>query len=142
MSPAERTVVVPEPDDSSEPYWRAARERRLLIQRCRACGVHQFYPRPFCVRCLAPDPEWVAARGTGRIQTFSIVHRTSDLRFADDVPYALAIVTLDEDVQMTARIVDAPFERLRCDLPVRVVFEDVAPDVALPQFTPIEDGRG
>jgi len=51
-------------DDLSRAYWEAAREGRLLVQRCRACGEHQLYPRGHCVHCFAPDPEWVEAKGT------------------------------------------------------------------------------
>jgi uncharacterized OB-fold protein len=134
--------VVPLPDDASMPYWDAAREGRLLIQRCNHCREFQFYPRPFCARCLAPDPEWVQAAGTGHIHTFSVVHRTSDPRFVDQLPYAFAIVRLDEGVRMTANIVDTPFDRLRCELPVRVVFQAVAGGVVVPQFTAIEEGSG
>ena len=36
---------VPLTDVLSEVYWQAAREHRLLIQHCAACGAYQFYPR-------------------------------------------------------------------------------------------------
>ncbi len=42
-----------------------------------------------------------------------------------------AIVELDEGVRMTTRIVDVPFDELRCDMPVSVVFAEGE----LPMFT-------
>jgi uncharacterized OB-fold protein len=122
-------------DDLSRAYWEAAREGRLLVQRCRACGEHQFYPRRHCVHCFAPDPEWVEAKGTGRLHTFSVVHRTATPGFAEEVPYVFGIVELDEGPRLTVNVVDTPLEELRCDLPVRVVFTRVTDELALPDVT-------
>lgn len=122
-------------DDLSRAYWEAAREGRLLVQRCRACGEHQFYPRRHCVHCFAPEPEWVEAKGTGRLHTFSVVHRTATPGFADEVPYVFGIVELDEGPRLTVNVVDTPLEELRCDLPVRVVFTRVTDELALPNVT-------
>ena len=122
-------------DDLSRAYWEAAREGRLLVQRCRACGEHQLYPRGHCVHCFAPDPEWVEAKGTGRLHTFSVVHRTATPGFAEEVPYVFGIVELDEGPRLTVNVVDTPLEELRCDLPVRVVFTRVTDELALPNVT-------
>ena len=122
-------------DDLSRVYWEAAREGRLLVQRCRACGEHQFYPRRHCVHCFAPEPEWVEAKGTGRLHTFSVVHRTATPGFAEEVPYVFGIVELDEGPRLTVNVVDTPLEELRCDLPVRVVFTRVTDELALPNVT-------
>lgn len=131
-------MSVPEPakprplaDEHSSVYWTAAAQRRLLIQRCGACGAHQFYPRRHCRACFASDPEWVQARGTGRLHTFSVVHKSANPEFAGDCPYVLAIVELDEGVRVTARILGPP-EGLACDAPVRVTWPAGEPQ--LPSF--------
>jgi uncharacterized OB-fold protein len=123
---------VPLPDDLSAPYWQAAREGRLLLQRCSSCGEHQFYPRPFCLACRESDLKWVEATGRGRLHTFSVVHRTADRAFAGDVPYAFGVVELDEGPRVTVNVVDTPLETLRCDMAVRVVFTKLDDEVALP----------
>lgn len=140
MTGAATIGVAPRPDSHSRAYWDAAREGRLLIQRCPACGSLQFYPRPACALCLAPEPAWIEARGTGRLHTYSVVHRTSDARFSQDLPYVFAVVTLDEGVQMTTRIVDADPAALECDMPVRVTFREGADGFVLPCFAPVEVG--
>jgi uncharacterized protein len=122
-------------DELSGVYWRAAHEGRLLLQRCTSCGRHQFYPRGHCVHCFAADPAWVEARGTGRLHTFSVVHRTSAPAFRDEVPYVFAIVELDEGPRITANVVDVPIDRLVCDMPVRVVFTPLTGDLSLPNVT-------
>ena len=120
----------PLPDALTRPYWDAAAEGRLLVQRCEACGEHQWYPRAHCVACGAGEPAWVEAAGTGRLHTFSVLHKTPNPEFAADLPYVLAIIELDEGVRVSANVVDVDHDALACDLPVRVVFVD-----GLPCFT-------
>lgn len=130
--------IEPIPDESSAPYWEGIRNGKLLLQRCKACGTLQFYPRSMCVACLTPDPDWVEATGRGNIHTFSTVHRTSDERFSHLVPYILAIVELDEGPRMMARILARSQEQIRCDDPVRLVFEKTG-NYTLPQFVPLSE---
>ena len=120
----------PLPDALTRPYWDAAAEGRLLVQRCEACGEHQWYPRAHCIACGAGEPAWVEAAGTGRLHTFSVLHKTPNPEFAADLPYVLAIIELDEGVRVSANVVDVDHGVLACDLPVRVVFVD-----GLPCFT-------
>ena len=125
------TKPLPVPDDLSRPYWEAARDGTLLLQRCTSCGTHQFYPRPFCLACSGSDLEWVEATGKGSLHTFAVVHRTADPAFADDVPYVFAVVKLSEGPHLTVNVVDTPAESLRCDMPVQIVFTDIG-DAAVP----------
>ena len=39
---------------------------------------------------------WVPASGTGEVFTYTVFHHAYDPRFADRVPYTLAVVQLDE----------------------------------------------
>ena len=119
-------------DDLTKPYWDAAHEGRLLLPRCASCGEHQFYPRPFCLACDGDDLEWAEASGRGRLQTFSVVHRTADAAFQPMLPYAFGVVRLEEGPFLTVDVVDTPLEDLRCDLPVRIVFTEIGEGVSLP----------
>src|SRR3546814_13983000 len=47
--------------------------RRLVIQKCTACGAHQFYPRPFCLACESDKVEWVEASGHGVVYSVTTV---------------------------------------------------------------------
>jgi len=131
-SPPPPAKPVPHPDDLSRPYWEAAREGKLLLQRCSSCGEHQFYPRPFCLACRGSELEWIEATGRGRLHTFSVVHRTADRAFAADVPYVFAVVELDEGPRLTVNVVDTALETLECDIPVRVVFTSIGDDTTVP----------
>jgi uncharacterized OB-fold protein len=133
---------VPLTDGLSEVYWQAAREHRLLIQRCAACAAYQFYPRSHCSACLSAAPEWVQASGRGRLHTFSVVHRSTNPEFAGDCPYVFAIVELDEGVRLSTRIVQTPVEALACDAVVEVAWPQAPTEPPLPVFTLVAKDGG
>ena len=120
----------PIPDALTQPYWDAAAEGRLLVQRCDACERHQWYPRAHCVVCGAADPAWVEAKGTGRLHTFTVLEKTPNPEFQGELPYVLAIVQLDEGVRVAANVVGVDHDALACEMPLEVTFVD-----GLPCFT-------
>src|SRR4029078_7895385 len=67
----------PQTDGLSGEFWAAAREGRLLIQRCADCGEHQGYPRAHCLRC-GGAPAWLEASGRGVVHTFTVVRRSTN----------------------------------------------------------------
>jgi uncharacterized OB-fold protein len=69
----------------------------------------------------------------GRIYSFVVFHRVYHPAFESDVPYTVAIVELDEGPRLLANIVGASSDDIRCDVLVRVVFEDRG-DQTIPQF--------
>ncbi len=91
-------------DAITAPYWQAAREHRLIVQRCSACGAYQFYPRRFCLTCDRDDAlAWVDASGTGRVHSVVTVH----MKVVPELepPYQVAIVELAEGPRLTTNIV-------------------------------------
>ena len=65
--------------------------------------------------------------------------RAAHRAFADLVPYAVAMVALDEqeDVRIITNIVGCEPEDVHIGMPVEVVFEDITDELTLPQFKPI-----
>jgi uncharacterized OB-fold protein len=125
----------PSPRISPEtrPFWDGCRQGELRYQQCRGCGRVQFYPRALCAGCGETSLEWRRSRGEGRIHTVTVVYRAPSPAFRGDVPYALALVDLDEGFRMMANVLGPDPERLAIGDRVRVVFERRG-DVALPQF--------
>jgi len=133
---AEYQKPVPVPNAESQEYWAGCKRHELLIQRCRACGRFQFYPRAVCAGCLSQELEWAKASGRGTVYSYSVVHRAPTKAFAADAPYTTAIVELEEGVRMMTNVVGCPPEEVRIGMPVEVVFEDVSEEIALPKFRP------
>lgn len=126
---------LPQPTRITQPYWDAAREGRLVIQQCAHCKARQFFPREFCTACLSADLDWIECSGKGAVYTYTINRRGAGAAFGERVPYVVAAIDLDEGVRMMANIVDSPPEAVRIGSRVRVCFERVSDDIALPQFT-------
>lgn len=126
--------MFPEPPEDAAPFFDAAREHRLLIQRCSSCGTHQFYPRKLCTTCGAPDPEWVEASGKGRVHTYTVIHQGIP-GWREEGPYVAAVVALEEGPRMTTNVVDCRPDDVAVDMPVEVVFVDEGA-VVLPRFRP------
>ncbi len=123
-----------DPPEESEEFFNAAREERLLIQRCASCGEHQFYPRKVCVHCGDAALEWVEASGRGTVHTYTVIHRGIP-GWLEEGPYVAAVIDLEEGVRMTSNIVDCPREKVSVGMSVQVTFVDEGKYV-LPRFRP------
>lgn len=118
----------------SEPYWNAARERRLFIRKCKACCELHFMPRYLCPSCWSDQLEWVEASGTGSVHSFTIVRRASAAEFAPRVPYVVALIDLDEGPRMMANVLGDNAFSVSIGDRVQVTFEDRGDGALIPQF--------
>ena len=135
MSPEARTRgPLPEPTPTTQPFWDAAHRHVLSIQRCQSCGVHIFYPRPACPECGSVELEWNEVSGRGTLYSFTIARRPTARDFADKVPYAIAIVELEEGPHLATNVVGCDPETLRIGQPLKAVFEDVSDEISLVHF--------
>jgi len=134
----EALLPAPVANADSLPYWTAARERRLLIRKCNACGQLHFMPRFLCPVCWSDQLEWVESKGTGSIHSFTVIRRAPMAVFAPRVPYVIALVELDEGPRMMANVLGADALSIRIDDRVKVTFEDRGDGAMIPQFVPVE----
>lgn len=118
------------------PFWAATREHQLKMQECPACSYIRWPASAHCPECLEENDEWVMLSGRGKIWSFGIYHHLFNANFADDMPYGIALVQLDEGPQMYTNIVGIDVEQLAPDMRVEAVFEDVTPEVTLVKFRP------
>jgi uncharacterized OB-fold protein len=134
---------IPIIDSASAPYWDAARQGRLLIAECGACGKVHHYPRPFCPHCWSDEVQPVQASGTGTLYTYSTVYANDLPPFRDRLPYVAAIVELAEGPRVMTTIEGAAPDRLRVGMAVTASFRPVDADDPespyLTVFTPHEE---
>ena len=128
--------LIPQPTIDSRRYWDGCKRHELWLPYCSRCEEHFFYPRPFCPRCFSWDIEWRQASGRGTLYSYAIQYRPQAPGF--EPPYITAMVRLEEGPRLLTNLVDVEPdpEQIRCDMPVEVVFDDVANDVSLPKFRP------
>ena len=128
---------LPDITPESRPFWDWCKRHQLLLQRCRACGAFQHYPRGVCASCWSSDLEWKPGSGRGTVHTFTVTRRTQARGFRDELPYVLAWVELEEGVQVMTNLVGCEPARVAIGMPVQVTFEDVNADVSIPRFKPV-----
>ncbi len=127
---------LPEPSPVTQPFWDAAREGRLLIQRSKKTGKAVFYPRSISPFGPNDELEWFEASGRGTVYTYTVARRPVAPQWANDPPLVIAIVELEEGPHMTTNLVECDPDDVRIGMPVTVVFEAVTPEVTLVKFRP------
>lgn len=84
-----------------------------------------FPPKPVCPNCWSSNLEWQTLRGTGILRSYTEVC-VAPAMFADEAPYVLCLVDLDEGVRCLSRI-RANWDDLRPDVRVSVTFREAEP---------------
>lgn len=118
----------------SQPYWDGARAGRLLIRKCGDCGALHFMPRHLCPQCWSDKLEWVQAKGTGSVHSFTIISRPPLPAFNPLAPYVVALIDLDEGPRMVSNILGDDALSVEIGDRVEVLFEDRGEGAMLPQF--------
>ena len=131
--PKPRPAPVPDPD--SAPYWTAAHEGRLVVQRCSSCGAHQLYGRDRCLVCRGPV-EWVPASGRGTVYSYTVIRQNYARPFRDQLPYVVALVDLAEGPRVMTNVVGCDPEEVSIGLAVRARFEVVSEAAGIALFEP------
>jgi uncharacterized OB-fold protein len=80
----------------------------VALQECATCGYIR-YPRAIhCPQCLSTDANIRSVSGQGTIWSVAVYHRAYDDAFADALPYAVALVELDEGPRLIGVVIDTP----------------------------------
>jgi len=131
-------------DDTTRPFWEAAREDRLVAPRCTACGTFRLPPAPLCFQCRNEQVEWVELPGTGTVYSFTIVRHPLHPDLGDACPYASGVVELDgtqgAGARMLVNIIECDVDRLAIGDRVEIVWEHLDDEMSTPRFRPIAGG--
>ena len=132
-------MIIPGMTELTRPYWAAAREGRLVVQACEACGRSWHPPLPSCPHCHRAKLGWREVAGTGTIYTYTVVTHPTHVALADKVPYVVAIVELSEGPRLVTGITGCDASEVRAGLPVQVHFTAVSDEITLPYFEPVPE---
>ena len=143
------SLLVPDNDSEWKEFYAHCRAHRLMLRACGECGLMRYPPTHACPWCTSLEWAWRDVGGRGTIHPYETVVHAIQPGFQDATPYTVVLVELDEQ-----RGKPTPDEALRIvgnfvkpDLTmeaetqvaigkrVRVVFQDLADHMALPQFT-------
>ncbi|MGE0387475.1 MAG: Zn-ribbon domain-containing OB-fold protein [Gammaproteobacteria bacterium] len=127
---------LPRPDALTAPWFDALRRQRILLQYFPSCDRYQL---PYSDRSqadLSEHWEWREAAGTGRVYSWAVTHQVYHPAFAAEVPYVVAVVELDEGPRLNTTLVNVDRGAIRCGMPVRVLFRELAPGGTVAVFEP------
>jgi len=130
------SMPLPFADAITLPWWQAASEHRLVVQRCTSCEHTRLPPAPICPECRSADSAWKEVSGRGEVYTYTVVHRP--IAAGQQLPYVIAVIALEEagGVRVISNLVDVEPDQLEIGMPVEVVWEDMSADLAIPRFRP------
>jgi uncharacterized OB-fold protein len=143
------TLLVPDNDTEWKEFYAAARQHRLVVRKCAACGLLRYPPTHACPWCTELDWTWHEVTGRGTIYSYEIVVHAIQPGFKEWAPYPIVLVELDEQrgqptpdeaLRIIGNLVTADGaaereENVAIGQRVRVVYDDLADHMALPQFT-------
>jgi uncharacterized OB-fold protein len=109
----------------TEPFWQGLNDGVLRTTRCRECSHMTFPPKPICPECWKSEVDWVDLSGRGTLYSYTEVS-AAPATFADEAPYVLCLVDLDEGVRCLSRIL-APWDALRPDMRVKMKVRETKP---------------
>jgi uncharacterized protein len=99
-------------------WWKALAQDELLVPACGACSKRFFPPQAFCPHCGSQDLRRAASSGQGKAYSWVVTYRALAPELADEVPYAIVAVDLDDGGRLIGRYF-GDFNMLRDALPVR-----------------------
>jgi uncharacterized protein len=79
---------------------------------------------------------WEPGSGRGEVHTYTVAYHPYDRTMIDKVPYAIAVVRLDEGPFYHSDIVGCPAAEVHIGMRVRVVYDALDADTVIPRFTP------
>ncbi len=128
---------LPQPNADDKFFWDGCQKHKLLFEKCQNCGLVRWPPSIICPNCYSRDSELIESSGKGKLYTYAVYRQAFHKGFESEVPYVTAIVELEEGPHFLSNIIGCSPEKLHCDMPVEIVWEDITREFSLPKFKPI-----
>ena len=105
-------ALAPTQDPLTGPFWTAAGEGRLVVQRCDSCGELRWPPLSGCPECLSRETTWAEVPPGGTIWSQVTYHRAFQAELTADIPYTVALVQLDDGPYLAGRLAPGTTARI------------------------------
>lgn len=108
--------------------WRSSRKGYGIIgSKCANCKEF-FYPeKKRCPKCESNELESYKFKGAGQVYSYSIIHH-APAGMEAHVPYAVAIIKLDEGPKITAQLADIDLEKIGIGMKVESCIRKIHED--------------
>jgi uncharacterized OB-fold protein len=118
---------------TTEPFWAAAKEGRLVAPQCADCGTFRLPPTPFCPNCRSTVLDWPELSGEATVYSFAVVHGFPGL---PDLVLVPAVLDLPDapGARLVSNVVDVDPSEVFIGMRLRVDFVPIADGWMLPIF--------
>ncbi|MCV7054903.1 Zn-ribbon domain-containing OB-fold protein [Mycolicibacterium gilvum] len=117
----------------TEPFWQAAKERRLVAPQCADCQTFRLPPTPFCPTCQSKAVHWVELSGRATVYSFAVVHGFPGMPELVLVPAVLDLPDAP-GARLVSNVVDVAPSGVTIGMSVRVDFSPITDGWLLPVF--------
>ena len=102
-------------------HWRLKKQRYALVgEVCEHCDAKLFPPRDICPECGEEAKTLFQFSGKGQVYSYTTVNEAPE-GYAEQAPYTVAMVKLDEGPLVTAQLTDLGEHKPAIGMPVEMV---------------------
>ncbi len=109
-------------------HWRIRKQRYALVgEVCPHCEVKIFPPRDVCPNCGGEAKTQFTFSGKGTVFSFTVMN-DAPAGYEKNLPYAVALVKLEEGPIVTAQLTDLGDQPVQIGMPVEMVTRRIRDD--------------
>jgi len=109
-------------------HWRLQKQRYGLVgETCPHCSAKIFPARDVCPECGGEAKEPFRFSGKGSVYSYTMM-KHAPAGFERGLPYAVALVKLDEGPTVTAQLTDIGEKKVKIGMPVEMVTRRIKED--------------
>jgi hypothetical protein len=103
-------------------FYQGLSAKRILVQKCSACGKLRNPPGPSCPSCRSLEWGSFELDGSGIINSYTIHYHPPLPGF--DVPHTILLVDMDEGVKLVGALASCTPGEVAIGMPVQARFDD------------------
>lgn len=125
--------------DMTRPFWSAAKEGKLVMQKCTRCDAVNFHPKPWCIECSCRNLQWTEMKQEGTIYSYTVSYSVAMnyQGWQEELPVVLGLVDVDDGARMYAQITHVLPDLVHIGMRVKAYFEIIDKDAGIPKFRPL-----
>lgn len=125
--------------DLTRPFWAAAKNGKLVLQKCRRCATFNFHPKPWCIECGSRELVWTDAKPFGTVYSHTVSYTVAmnSPAWEAELPLVMCLIDLDDGARMYGQVTDCAPEDIRIGMRVEVHFQDISTEAGIPKFRPL-----
>ena len=121
-------------DPDSKTYWEAAKSNKLMIQHSIDTNEYFLYSKQLTNAQDSNNIEWKEVSGLGEIYSYTVIHASAGPAFANEVPYVVASITLNEGARIISNIITNNIDDISIGDKVKTIFDKQDDEFTIPKF--------